>query len=250
MATASDALAWERSQIGHVGGGKYWQMMGYGYTDYNAPAWCMCFQCCCFKANGIDVPGLPWYGCSSWYNYLRSNHPEMLVSDPKPGDLVLYDWGVDSDPCDHVGMVVSATSTIVTSYEGNTTGNSVAVRNRSRSSVRAFVRIPYETEDEMTEADFARIQKMLDEQNKKVGWLVWSYKYKPVNGDKDAYALLTEVPVRVWGYRNKEYESVDAYRILRDVRNALFPNAAKKLDGYEAKGGVLAKVCAALGIKL
>lgn len=39
MPTAADALAWERSQLGHVGGGKYWQEMGYNYTDANAPAW-------------------------------------------------------------------------------------------------------------------------------------------------------------------------------------------------------------------
>ena len=115
----------------------------------------------------------------------------------------------------------------------------------------------------MTEADFQRIQKMIKDNNKTLAWQVWSYKYKPVNGDQDAYALLTKTPERVWSYRNKEYESMDAYRILRDVRNALFPNAAKKLDGYEAKDGVLAKfdgvlakfdgvlakVCAALGIK-
>lgn len=98
----------------------------------------------------------------------------------------------------------------------------------------------------MTDADWKKLEKMLDAKvdaaMKRVGWNVWSYKYKPVNGDKDAYALLTKMPERVWSYRNKEYESMDAYRILRDIRNALFPTAALKEDGYEAKDGVLPRI--------
>ena len=35
---------------------------------------------------------------------------------------------------------------------------------------------------------------------------------------------------------------MDAYRILRDIRNALFPTAALKEDGYEAKDGVLPRI--------
>lgn len=228
MATAAEALAWERSQLGHVGGGKYWQDMGYNYTDANAPAWCLCFQCDCFKSIGLEVPGLPQYGCSSYYWWLQRNRPDMLVSDPKPGDLVLYDWGIDDYPCDHVGMVVSATSSTVVSYEGNTTGNAVAVKTRDRSNVRAFVRPPYDEEEEMTAAEWQKLQKMMDKQKADI---------------------LASVGVKVWGYRNDTYERYDAYRILRDVRDAIFPGAAKKADPYAAKDGLLAKIAAKLGIK-
>lgn len=208
MPTANDALTWERSQVGHVGGGKYWQMMGYSYTDANAPAWCLCFQCSCFKAIGLEVPGLPWFGCSSWYRWLQANRPDMLVSDPKAGDLVLYDWGVDSDPCDHVGMVVSATASVVTSYEGNTSGNSVAVRNRPRANVRAFVRIPYEQEDEVTEKDKKEIAEMA------ANMVVAKLSKSNGKGGNVISGL-------VWGARNTDLETVDNYQILRDIRNAL-----------------------------
>lgn len=208
MSTASEALAWEKSQLGHVGGGKYWQIMGYGYTDANAPFWCLCAQCACFKSIGLDVPGLPWFGCSSWYNWLRANRPDMLVSDPRPGDLVLYDWGVDDDPCDHVGMVVSDTAHTVTSYEGNTSGNSFAVRNRDRSLVRAFVRIPYDEEDEVTEKDMQRIAEMA------ANMTVQKLSAKNANG-------VSLLGVLVWGAKNKNLETRDTYQILRDIRNAL-----------------------------
>ena len=98
----------------------------------------------------------------------------------------------------------------------------------------------------MTEADFARIQKMIEDNNKKVGWWVWSYKYKPVNGDKDAYWLLTNAPWRVWSYKYKPVNGdKDAYALLTEARNALAPVG----DALASIGDVLAKVCAALGIK-
>ena len=208
MPTASEALAWEKAQLGHVGGGKYWQIMGYGYSDYDAPAWCLCSQCACFKSIGLEVPGLPWFGCSSWYNWLRANRPDMLVSDPRPGDLVLYDWGIDSDPCDHVGMVKSTTTYTVTSYEGNTTGNSFAVRNRDRSLVRAFVRIPYDEEDVVTDKDKKEIAEMA------ANMVISKLSAKNANG-------VSKVGELVWSSKNKNLETRDAYQILRDIRNAL-----------------------------
>lgn len=208
MPTANEALAWEEAQLGHVGGGKYWQIMGYDYTDANSPAWCLCSQCACFRSIGLEVPGLPWYGCSSWYNWLRANRPDMLVSNPSPGDLVLYDWGIDDDPCDHVGMVKSDTAYTVTSYEGNTSGNSFAVRNRDKSLVRAYVRIPYDEEDIVTDKDKKEIAEMA------ANMVISKLSAKNSNGVSLAGRL-------VWGARNTKLESRDAYQILRDIRNAL-----------------------------
>lgn len=222
MPTAADALAWERSQLGHVGGGKYWQMMGYGYTDADAPAWCLCFQCACFRSIGLEVPGLPQYGCSSYYWWIQKNRPSMLVSDPRPGDLVLYDWGIDDYPCDHVGMVVSASGSTVVSYEGNTTGNAVAIKTRSRSNVRAFVRPPYELEDEVTEKDKREIAQMAADM------VVAKLGAKSASG-------VTKVGEWVWGAKNKALESVDTYQILRDIRNGLGIQDGQKLPTDAAK---------------
>ena len=243
MPTAADALAWEKSQLGHVGGGKYWQDMGYSYTDANAPAWCLCFQCDCFRSIGLDVPGLPWYGCSSWYNWLRANRPDMLVSDPKPGDLVLYDWGIDEWPCDHVGMVRNDNGATVVSYEGNTTGNAVAVKTRWRSQVRAFVRPPYDEEDIVTEKDKKEIAEMA------ANLVVNKLGAKNANG-------VTKIGEWVWGAKNKALESVDIYQIIRDIRNGLgiqdgqkLPTDAAKKANTPYEKSVLAKIAKALNIK-
>lgn len=242
MPTASEALAWEEAQLGHVGGGKYWQIMGYDYTDANAPFWCLCAQCACFKSIGLEVPGLPWFGCSSWYNWLRANRPDMLVSDPRPGDLVLYDWGIDDDPCDHVGMVVSDTTHTVTSYEGNTSGNSFAVRNRSKSLVRAYVRIPYDEEDEeVTEKEMQRIAEMA------ANMTVQKLSAKNANG-------VPKVAELVLGAKNKNLETVDFYQIVRDIRNALGIQDGQKVAkttatnvGYDRS--IIKRIADALGIK-
>lgn len=241
MPTAADALAWERSQLGHVGGGKYWQDMGYNYTDANAPAWCLCFQCDCFRSIGLDVPGLPQFGCSSFYWWLQRNRPDMLVSDPRPGDLVLYDWGIDDYPCDHVGMVDSDTGSTVVSYEGNTTGNAAAIKTRSRSNVRAFVRPPYDEEDIVTEKDKKEIAEMA------ANLVVSKLGAKNANG-------VPKVGEWVWGARNKNLEAVDAYQILRDIRNALGISDGQKVTKTTATNvawdrSVIAKIAKALGVK-
>jgi hypothetical protein len=241
MPTVADALAWERSQLGHVGGGKYWQAMGYGYTDATAPAWCLCFQCACFKAIGLDVPGLPQFGCSSFYWWLQRNRPDMLVSDPRPGDLVLYDWGIDDYPCDHVGMVQSDTGSTVVSYEGNTTGNAVAIKTRSRSNVRAFVRPPYDEEDIVTDKDKREIAQMAADM------VMAKLSAKNANG-------VPKVAELVLGARNKSLESVDFYQIVRDIRNALGIQDGQKVTkttptnvGYDRS--VIKRIADKLGVK-
>lgn len=241
MPTAADALAWERSQLGHVGGGKYWQDMGYNYTDSNAPAWCLCFQCDCFRSIGLEVPGLPQYGCSSYYWWLQRNRPDMLVSDPKPGDLVLYDWGIDDYPCDHVGMVDSATGSTVVSYEGNTTGNAAAIKTRSRSNVRAFVRPPYDEEDIVTEKDKREIAEMA------ANMTITKLSAKNANGVPLVASL-------VLGARNKSLETVDFYQIVRDIRNALGIQDGQKVTKTTATNvgwdrSIVRRIAENLGVK-
>lgn len=51
-------------------------------------------------------------------------------------------------------------------------------------------------EDAMTEQDFQRIQKMIDD-------------------------AVEKTPRKVWSYKNKKLETVDAYQILRDCRDML-----------------------------
>lgn len=73
------------------------------------------------------------------------------TSNPKKGDLVLFDWGQDG-VCDHIGFVVKDNGNgTVTTVEGNTSntsngnGGCVQIRVRAKSLIRGYVRLPYES---------------------------------------------------------------------------------------------------------
>jgi len=78
---------------------------------------------------------------------------------------------------------------------GDNTGHEVEVR-----ALRPWTYIYRWEEDELTEADFARIQTMID---------------------KAVDRAVERTPFAVWAYKNKRVEGVDVYQILRDIRNKL-----------------------------
>lgn len=247
MATASDLLRVARAEVGTTSGRKYWDAYWRGswsYVDGDTTPYCACFVSWCLAQAGVTAPHFP----SAVAFDQRDDLGGRSVSrwDLQPGDLVAFDWDHDGSG-DHVGIVEAAHGNgTYTTIEGNTSGGVVARRTRYASQIVCGIAPRYSEEDEMTEADFQRIQKMIDENNKKVGWWVWSYKYKPVNGDKDAYWLLTNAPWRVWSYKYKPVNGdKDAYALLTEARNALAPVG----DALASIGEALAKVCSALGIK-
>jgi len=251
MSSAKTLIKLAESQVGVTSGERYWDYYakhyrpGLGaYINGDITPYCACFCSWLLGMTDTKCPFFPSTVAFDWTDNLGGRG--IGKYDLQPGDMISFDWDGDNGG-DHVGVVVDVKDWGVVTVEGNTSGGIVARRNRYWSQIICGVRPYYDSEDdEMTDADWKKLEKMLDAKvdaaMKRVGWNVWSYKYKPVNGDKDAYALLTDTPTRVWGYRNKNYESMDAYRILRDIRNALFPTAALKEDGYEAKDGVLPRI--------
>jgi len=76
----------------------------------------------------------------------RSGRNGLSVTrDPKPGDVVCYDW--DGGVADHVGIFEAGTASSFTAIEGNTSlgndsnGGEVMRRSRKGSQVEAFVRV-------------------------------------------------------------------------------------------------------------
>ena len=61
-----------------------------------------------------------------------------------------------------------------------------------------------------------------------VGALVWGYKNQRVNGDKDVYKMLTDMPHDVMAYKNQGVNGDrDVYRLVTDL--------GSKLDDLTAK---------------
>jgi len=93
-----------------------------------------------------DQAGLPLScktaSCSALLRWYTQNHPECIVSTPRPGDVVIYNFG-------HTGILESANSKMITVIEGNTSpgnsgsqsnGGGVFRRTRKKSTVTAYIR--------------------------------------------------------------------------------------------------------------
>jgi CHAP domain len=135
------ALDVAKTQIGYHEGAnnntKYGVWFGMNYSP-----WCAMFVSYCYvKAGSTSFKaGSRWasvpyilYNARMGYNNLTITH------DPKPGDLVLFQW--DSGNADHVGLFEKwVNSTTFTSIEGNV-GDQVARKTRYKSNVIAFVHV-------------------------------------------------------------------------------------------------------------
>ncbi len=111
--------------------------------------WCAIFVSYVYYKAGhpleaIDKPK-GYQSCQSGFNFWKRN--QRIVTNPQPGDIVLYDWTGDG-VCDHTGIFVAwadASKTSFQAWEGNTAqgndsdGGQVMLRTRNRSTVKAFV---------------------------------------------------------------------------------------------------------------
>ena len=234
MASPQERVAaWCLNQVGYVAASSkqntyavYMDSLGFYNGPKNGYDWCDVFADCayvkCFgKANALamtyQVEGGGGAGCwisAAWY---RNNG--AWSSKPGLGRQIFF--GTVGDEY-HTGIVVGYTSTTVTTVEGNTgynygySGGAVMQQTYSLNDSRiAGYGVPnwalVDTEDEMTEADLKKIRTIVQEE-------------------------VAKTPVKVWSYKNAKYENVDAYRILRDVRDAVVGKpAGKPADTSAAK---------------
>ncbi len=103
--------------------------------------WCMAFVQWCFDQAGRRLPYIT-ASCSSLLGWYRKNQPERVVSVPRRGDIIIYNFG-------HTGIVESVAGSTITAIEGNTSageagsqsnGGGVFRRKRSKTLVTAYIR--------------------------------------------------------------------------------------------------------------
>jgi hypothetical protein len=150
--SAQARLKKAQSQLGYKESGnnnnKYGQWYGMNYQP-----WCAIFCTWCDLNSGNPgkyafAKGVRYSYCPYIVNDARLGYYGLsIVSTPKPGDLVLYDWSRDGE-YDHVGIFESGNATNWQAIEGNTSttnnsnGGQVMRRSRSSSGInRVFVRI-------------------------------------------------------------------------------------------------------------
>lgn len=103
-------------------------------------AWCACFTSWVYKQAGHPIEhahGVGCYGCHRLIQHCATQSPSAWYDrsyEPKPGDLILFDWqldpaALDADEeideaqarkiVDHVGIVIEVTDTHYITVEGN-----------------------------------------------------------------------------------------------------------------------------------
>lgn len=155
------------------------------YGDWyglNGVPWCAIFVSWVYDKAGYPLGRIDsekgFHYCPSAYNFWKKHN--RLTNNPKPGDIILFDWNGDGKS-DHTGIFIKwiEKSKRFSSWEGNTSINSqsdggqVMMRKRLTSYVKAFVNpgIFDETNEPFVldlklgdeGADVAHMQKMLYE---------------------------------------------------------------------------------------
>ena len=196
MASVNDLLALIRPEVGNTSGKKYWDYYWRGtwaYSDGWSTPYCACFITWALGTLGIQCEGFP--SACAFDGRWQANGRRVEAYDLQPGDVINFDWESDGSG-DHVGFVEQRLDAgYYMTIEGNAS-NAVRRCWRDASVILYGIRPYYDTEDEMTEADLKKIRTIVQEE-------------------------VAKTPVKVWSYKNAKYENVDAYRILRDVRDAI-----------------------------
>ena len=162
MAKTADAvIAIARREIGTVERPKnsnnvkyntwYYKQEVYDGKNGGKYPWCMAFVQWCFSEAGFPLPHKT-ASCSALLNWYKKNAPELVRSEPAPGDIVIYKG--------HTGIFEKYGPDPAYMYviEGNTAvgnddnGGCVMQRYRKVSSAMAFI-TPFKEEEDSSGAD-------------------------------------------------------------------------------------------------
>lgn len=118
------------------------------WFGFDGQPWCAMFVSWCYFHAGLSLPNIGFKkgfaGCQTAFHYFREKG--LLVADPQPGDIVLFDWNADKR-YDHTGIFVKKLDeTTFLTIEGNTSvgndsnGGQVMERKRKYSQA-VFARV-------------------------------------------------------------------------------------------------------------
>ena len=163
MATAKDVLKVAKGWIGYSeDNGKFKEILDLynsyrprarGYAIKLTDEWCDAFaSAVAIKANAVALIGTE-VGCEKHITIFKKKG--IWIEDgtitPRPGDIIMYSWGVkkqpNDKPADHIGYVETVKDGIITIIEGNK-GEVVGRRTKriGDSEIRGYARPKYDTE--------------------------------------------------------------------------------------------------------
>lgn len=159
MSKLQDFLRIAKEQIGTTEDPKGSNNIKYNTAYYGKPvsggsySWCAVFVWWCMREAG--AADLYYDGKKSAYvpallSWARQNG--LVVSDPKPGDWVLFDWNANAAP-DHIGIVEEVKADSIVTIEGNTDDAVRRVVRARDNTIQAFVRPAWPNESNATDED-------------------------------------------------------------------------------------------------
>lgn len=151
MGQIEKLIALERAEVGTKAADnkvcKYTKDYGLSY----GVDWCVIFQWDMFRLAGLSLlfyDGGKTASCGQFYNWAKSKG--LVVNEPMPGDIVIFSF---TQPHDHMGLCVAASSGKITTIDGNTSNNAsqsqggmVLERTRTRNNIFAIIRPQYKAE--------------------------------------------------------------------------------------------------------
>lgn len=208
--TAEDVLNVMRSWLGYNEfNGKYKQIidlynshkpLARGYKVQYDDEWCdTCVSAAAIKAGAVDLIGTEC-GCEEHIKIFQSKG--IWIEDgtitPKPGYIILYNWGDSTQPndgySDHIGYVESVSGGKITAIEGNK-GGAVARRviTVGNGNIRGYAAPKYA---ESSAAGSTTPENSGD---------IYMFGCKTVqNGENGTHVLLVQEILKARGYKGKD----------------------------------------------
>ena len=208
--TAEDVLNVMRSWIGYNEfNGKYKQIidlynshkpLARGYKVQYDDEWCdTCVSAAAIKAGAVDLVGTEC-GCEEHIKIFQSKG--IWIEDgtitPKPGYIILYNWGDSTQPndgySDHIGYVESVSGGKITAIEGNK-GGAVARRviTVGNGNIRGYAAPKY--------AESSAAGSTTPENSGGI----YMFGCKTVqNGENGTHVLLVQEILKARGYKGKD----------------------------------------------
>ena len=132
----------------------------------SAYPWCMVFVQWCYQMAGVKLP-LKTASCGALLRFYRTTAPECIVKEPRPGDIVIFDFPGGADT-DHTGIVEFVGERTITTIDGNTgvtsdaNGGAVMRQTRDKSLVKAYIRPRDLAEENEEDEDVNRFNTMAE----------------------------------------------------------------------------------------
>ncbi len=187
--TVGEVLAIARLEIGVMESPPNSNNVKYNTWYYGRPVsgpaypWCMVFVQWVFAQAGGPLP-FRTASCSALLNWYKRNEPSHVVKTPKPGDIVIYEFG-------HAGIIEKVEHDAILAVEGNTSsgtggsqsnGGMVASRLRKISLVEGYIRPDYQEASHMDNTPSPAFREGVE----------WAVKNGILQGNQEGNLMLSQ----------------------------------------------------------